>query len=86
MALSQVVESMRQGKSPKAAAEDAIRRIIKFYPKYIGALFAVDTAGRHAGACHGWTFKYTIQNASLSEPHIITVDPIDNPIDLMAQE
>ena len=68
---------MRQGKTPKAAAEDAIRRIVKYYPKYVGALFAVDTAGNHAGACHGWTFKYAIQNNTMSEPYVITVQPID---------
>lgn len=72
----QVVESMRQGASPQKAADDAIRRIVKYYPNYVGALFAIGKAGNHAGACHGWTFQYSIRNSSLPAPHIFTVHPI----------
>lgn len=73
----QVVESMRQGATPKQAAEDAIQRIVKHYPLYVGALFAVDKAGNHAGACHGWTFQYAFQNSNLNAPQIVTVQPVD---------
>ena len=75
--LWQVVESMRQGATPKQAAEDAIQRIVKHYPLYVGALFAVDKAGYHAGACHGWTFQYAFQDSTLIAPQIVTVQPID---------
>ena len=34
---AQVVESLRRGMSVTAAAEDAIRRIAKRYPSYVGA-------------------------------------------------
>ena len=71
----QVVESMRQGAIPQQAAEDAIQRIVKHYPQYVGALIAVDKLGNHAGACHGWTFQYAFQNSSLEEPEVITVQP-----------
>ncbi len=75
--LWQVVESMRQGASPKQAAEAAIQRIVKHYPLYVGALFAVDKAGNHAGACHGWTFQYAFQDSTLKAPQIVTVQPVE---------
>ncbi len=75
--LWQVVESMRQGATPKQAAEDAIQRIVKHYPLYVGALFAVDKAGNHAGACHGWTFQYAFQDSTLNAPQTVTVQPVD---------
>jgi len=75
--LWQVVESMRQGATPKQAAEDAIQRIVKHYPLYVGALFAVDKAGNHAGACHGWTFQYAFQDSTLNAPQIVTVQPVN---------
>lgn len=72
----QVVESMRQGASPKQAAEDAIQRIAKHYPQYVGALFAVNKAGNHAGASHGWIFQYAFRNLDLKEPQVVTVQPM----------
>lgn len=72
----QAVESMRQGMSPKLAAEDAILRIAKHYPQYVGALFAVDKAGNHAGASHGWIFQYAFQTHDTKEPEIVTVQPV----------
>ena len=52
---------MRLGYSARAAAEDAVMRILKFYPHYVGALLAVDASGKHAGAAAGWTFKYSVR-------------------------
>lgn len=72
----QVVESMRQGVSPKLAAENAIKRIAKHYPHYVGAIFAVDKAGNHDGASHGWIFQYTFQKHGMQEPKIVTVQPM----------
>ena len=68
---------MRQGLSPQRAAEAAILRIVKHYPKYVGALFAVDKAGNHAGACHGWTFQYSFQDKQVKEIQTVTVQPIE---------
>lgn len=73
----QVVESMRRGLGPKQAAEDAVLRIVKHYPKYIGAVFAVDKNGNHAGACHGWTFQYTFQNSKVESPQTVTVESLN---------
>ncbi|KAG0462203.1 hypothetical protein HPP92_020679 [Vanilla planifolia] len=46
----QVVESMRQGMEPKHAAAEAISRIARKYPGFVGAVFALDKNGLHAGA------------------------------------
>ncbi|XP_017027171.1 putative N(4)-(beta-N-acetylglucosaminyl)-L-asparaginase GG24090 [Drosophila kikkawai] len=47
------VEAMRQGKSPAAAAEVGIRRILKHYKEFMGAVIAVDRLGNYAAACYG---------------------------------
>ena len=70
---------MRQGASPKQAAEDAVQRIARHYPQYVGAVFAVDRAGNHAGASHGWIFQYTYQAPNVKEPQIVTVQPMEIP-------
>jgi N4-(beta-N-acetylglucosaminyl)-L-asparaginase len=62
--------------SPKAAAEDAIRRIVRRYPDYVGAVFAVAKDGQHAGACHGWTFTYAVRDATMDKATVYTVHPI----------
>ena len=67
---------MRQGANPQQAAEDAIQRIVRHYPNYVGALFAVNKTGSHAGACHGWTFQYAFKNSSVMEPQIVSVQPL----------
>ncbi|GAB2265425.1 hypothetical protein Dimus_000482 [Dionaea muscipula] len=71
----QVVESMRLGLEPKVAAEDAISRIARKYPKFVGALFAVNKDGVHAGACHGWTFQYSVRSPDMDDVEVFTVLP-----------
>ncbi|WVZ86635.1 hypothetical protein U9M48_033387 [Paspalum notatum var. saurae] len=71
----QVVESMRRGMEPRDAAMDAISRIARKYPDFVGALFAVNNEGVHAGACHGWTFQYSVRNSSMQDVEVITVYP-----------
>lgn len=71
----QVVESMRQGMEPRDAAMDAISRIARKYPDFIGAVFAMNKKGVHAGACHGWTFQYSVRNFSMQDVEVITVTP-----------
>ncbi|KAK9820305.1 hypothetical protein WJX72_008767 [[Myrmecia] bisecta] len=70
----QVVESMRQGMHPTEAAEDAVRRIVKRFPGYVGALFGVDKEGRHGGAAHGWTFTYAVRDASMSDVELHQIE------------
>ncbi|PKA60167.1 putative isoaspartyl peptidase/L-asparaginase 3 [Apostasia shenzhenica] len=71
----QVVESMRQGMEPDKAAADAIRRIARKYPNFVGAVFALSKNGVHAGACHGWTFQYSVRNPSMKDVEVFTVAP-----------
>ncbi|KAJ4811666.1 hypothetical protein LUZ62_024232 [Rhynchospora pubera] len=71
----QVVESMRQGMEPQRAASDAISRIARKFPTFVGAVVAVNRNGVHAGAFHGWTFQYSVMNSTLDDVEIITVVP-----------
>lgn len=63
LSLFQVVESMRRGMKPQAAAEEAVLRIARRVPGYVGAVFAVDKHGNHGAACFGWQFTYAYQDA-----------------------
>lgn len=71
----QIVESMRQGMDPKHAAVDAISRISRKYPNFVGAVFAVNKKGEHAGACHGWTFQYSVRTEGMNDVEVFTVMP-----------
>ncbi|KAL8192808.1 hypothetical protein R6Q57_027256 [Mikania cordata] len=71
----QVVESMRLGMEPRHAAKDAISRIAKRYPSFVGAVFAVDKNGTHAGACYGWTFQYSVKSPGMDDVEIFTISP-----------
>lgn len=73
------VENMRRGMSPKRAAEDAIRRIIKHVPRYIGAVVAVDMNGCHGAAAHGWeTFRYAYKTQGDANVKIVPVIPLSH--------
>ncbi len=41
------VESMRNGMTPKEAADDAIKRILKYYDDFMGAILVIDKLGNH---------------------------------------
>jgi len=71
----QAVENMRKGMSPSEAAEDALRRIVKFHKKFEGALVAVSKDGKYGGACYGWTFKYSVVNEQLGDVNIVELQP-----------
>ncbi|XP_064636829.1 N(4)-(Beta-N-acetylglucosaminyl)-L-asparaginase-like [Lineus longissimus] len=59
----QAVESMRQGMNPSSAATDAIKRIVKFYPKFSGAIITVNKTGYYGAACNGWpSWQYCVFN------------------------
>ena len=73
-----VVESMRQGKSPKEAAEEAMRRIAKrLKGEYFGAVVALNKDGEHGAACYGWQFRYSYRDGHSDQVQVIEVDPID---------
>ncbi|XP_058790738.1 N(4)-(Beta-N-acetylglucosaminyl)-L-asparaginase-like [Phymastichus coffea] len=76
------VELMRLGASPNAATETAIRRIAKYYPKFSGAVIALNKAGEYGANCHGYdSFPYYIANVEtgaakeLNKPCITTHSP-----------
>jgi len=39
------------GKSPKEAADDALNRIEKYYPKFTGAIIVANTKGEYGRPC-----------------------------------
>ncbi|XWS60124.1 hypothetical protein CRYUN_Cryun07bG0007400 [Craigia yunnanensis] len=55
---------------PKLAAKDAISRIAR---KFMGAVVAINKNGVHAGACHGWTFQYSVRNSDMDDVKVFTV-------------
>lgn len=60
---------------PKLAAKDAISRIARKFPDFIGAVVAVNKNGIHAGACHGWTFQYSVRTMEMDNVEVFTVLP-----------
>ena len=74
----QVVENMRNGMSPQDASENAMRRMMSFYPTFQGALVAVNMYGQHGGACTGWTFQYSVMDETSTEVQIFTISPLTN--------
>lgn len=60
---------------PKLAAKDAISRIAGKFPDFIGAVVAVNKNGIHAGACHGWTFQYSVRTMEMDNVEVFTVLP-----------
>lgn len=58
---------MRNGMSPKKAAEDAVLRIAKYYPNYSGAIVAANVDGEY-----GWYlyFKWQKRFKTLKYDHV----------------
>ena len=80
----QAVESMRRGMSPQEAAEDAVRRMLRKYPRISSGLVVVNTKGEHAGAASGWTgllttsggFTYAARGPGMNETRLFEVPNI----------
>lgn len=47
------IENLRNGKSPKEAARQAIERIKEFHPKFFGGIIVVNATGHYSAACNG---------------------------------
>lgn len=60
---------------PRLAAKDAISRIARKFPGFVGAVFAVNKNGSHAGACYGWTFQYSVRSPQMKDAQVFTVVP-----------
>ncbi|KAI1303783.1 asparaginase [Xylaria venustula] len=78
----QAVESLRLGMHPKAAAEDAVRRMLRKYPTVQSGIVVVDKNGNHGGAGSGWTFTYAYRGGTMNETAVVTVAPLDNSSEL----
>jgi isoaspartyl peptidase/L-asparaginase-like protein (Ntn-hydrolase superfamily) len=72
----QAVESLRQGMSPQQAAEDAMRRIVKKYSSFQGALVVANMQGEYGAACFGWTFQFSVRNPTMNSVQVVTVQPL----------
>ena len=63
---------MRNGMSSSEAAADAIKRIVKRYPSFSGAIIAIDKLGNHGAACHGFpTFPYSYRDANCTKATLV---------------
>lgn len=62
--------------NPKHAAADAISRIARKFPNFVGAVFALNKKGVHAGACHGWAFQYSVRAKGMEDVQVFTVKPM----------
>ncbi|CAH1778028.1 unnamed protein product, partial [Owenia fusiformis] len=70
----QTVENMRQGMAPDAAAIDALKKIIRYYPKFVGALVAATVNGTYGAACHGIpSFHYSVRSPSMQHVTVMEV-------------
>ena len=54
---------MRLGLTPLEAAQDAIARILEFYPTFTGSVFAMNSTGAHAAVSHNMDFHYLVSEA-----------------------
>lgn len=72
-----VVELMRQGLSPREAAEEAVRRMARHRPGYVGAVVAAARDGRHGAAAYGWSFAYSVVSpATGAQVQVVQVPPL----------
>lgn len=47
------IENLRNGKTPKKAAQLAIERIREIHPKFFGGIIVMNQKGEYAAACSG---------------------------------
>jgi N4-(beta-N-acetylglucosaminyl)-L-asparaginase len=71
------VSLLRTGMDPTKAAKTAMKRILKYYTSFQGAMFVVNKAGEIGAASYGWTFQYSYQRAGMSAPVIVTIPPMN---------
>ena len=71
----QVVELLREGKSPQEAAEIVIRRIAHRVDGYVGAVVALSKDGSHGAAAAGWKdqFSYAYRDSASDDIEIVRV-------------
>lgn len=77
----QAVESLRRGMTPREAAEDAVRRMVRRYPDVASGVVVTDAKGNHAGAGSGWTFTYSIRGGDMAASEVFTIPPLKAEVD-----
>ncbi|KAG8222341.1 hypothetical protein J437_LFUL001327 [Ladona fulva] len=72
------VEEMRKGFQPDIAGQYAMRRIAKFYPKFMGGIVVVNKDGQYGAACHGLSkFHYSVGSEDLGGVKVLTTPCIN---------
>lgn len=76
----QAVENLRQGMTPKEAAEDAVRRMLRKYPKVSSGIVVVNHQGEHGAAGSGWEFTYAYRGGTMNATRVISVPPLNDTV------
>ena len=72
----QAVESMRRGMTPQAAAEDAVRRMMRKYPAVAAGLVTVNRTGGMGAAASNMGFSYAYRGGSMNATQSVGVAPL----------
>lgn len=60
--------------SPKEAAEESLKHIVDYYPKFSGAVVVVSADGRYGAACLGMKkFPFCVAHGNQKETSIFEV-------------
>lgn len=73
----QAVENLRHGMSPRQAAEDVVRRMLRKYPAVLAGIVVVDANGIHGAAASGWTFTYSFRGGTMNQTRVVEVSPVN---------
>ncbi|KAK3293044.1 nucleophile aminohydrolase [Chaetomium fimeti] len=73
----QAVENLRLGMTPTEAAEDAVRRMLRKYPKISSGLVVVNNKAEHGAAGSGWTFTYAFRGGAMNTTNVVSVPPLE---------
>ncbi|KAK4119122.1 hypothetical protein N657DRAFT_553360, partial [Parathielavia appendiculata] len=72
----QAVENLRRGMTPTEAAEDAVRRMLRKYPKTSSGVVVVDNKGEHGAAGSGWIFTYAFRRGPMNKTEVVSIPPL----------
>ncbi len=73
----QAVENLRRGMTPTEAAEDAVRRMLRKYPRISSGVVVVNNKGEHGAAASGWTFSYAYRGGGMEAAKVVSIPPLD---------
>jgi N4-(beta-N-acetylglucosaminyl)-L-asparaginase len=73
----QAVENLRSGMTPTQAAEDAVRRMLRKYPRISSGVVVVNNKGEHGAAGSGWTFTYAFRGGTMNRTEVVSIPALD---------